>query len=61
VSGYRRGSRSVNTSNPWGGRMTVLIGGRDAPMGPADQHLFKIIVGIVVVIAAGLLLFTLLD
>jgi hypothetical protein len=38
------------------GRMFVLDGGRDAPMGPKDQRLFKIIFGIAAVVAGALLL-----
>jgi hypothetical protein len=41
--------------------MTVLLGGRDAAMGPADQRLFKILFGAAFVVGVALLLLALLD
>jgi hypothetical protein len=41
--------------------MKVLLGGRDAPMGPTDQRLFKILFGLALVLGVALLLLALLD
>jgi hypothetical protein len=41
--------------------MTVLVGGRDAAMGPVDQRLFKILFGVALAVGVALLLVAGLD
>jgi len=40
--------------------MTVLLGGRDAAMGPPDQRLFKILFVVALVVGGTLVLLALL-
>jgi len=41
--GYRRSSRAISAWHPASGKMNVLNGGEDAPMGPQDVRLLEVI------------------